>query len=272
MIICAAILVNLMSAQKYMICAKAATHQNNARKIVLSPGESCKLKIKNARQIIRWSSNKKSIATVLQSGKVKAKKKGRAVIVGKIGEAIYRYEVFVVSKKKAALSAYARILIQKKYNKQMKWKRYCFSICDLNGDHIPEMILYNEASIWGIIGYYSYSNGKTVKIKGISYPFFGMLYELPIRKSFAFYRGGPAVKNYMPYTLVEYKIRHNKIKGIHEFSMDEYTNGKKKCFCDGRPCKVKEYKRVEKSLKQIKILENSKKNRIKYGVDRLAIK
>lgn len=172
------------------------------------------------------------------------------------------------ARKKAALSAYARILNQKKYQNQKKeGVNYHFSICDLNGDHIPEMILSSEPIIWGIIGYYSYVNGKVVKIKPCSYPVWGTLYEIPSRKSFALFRGGPAIDDVMPYTIWEYKIIKRKIKWRHTISMDEYMDGKTEYFFDEKPCGAKKYKKIANSMKEIKSVPNTAKNRKKYGVN-----
>lgn len=172
-------------------------------------------------------------------------------------------------KKKAALRAYAKFLAQKKYRIQPKKQEYFFSVCDLNGDRIPEMILYNADSIWGIMGCYGYANGKIKKIKGsINIPCFGQLYELPNRKSFAFFRGGPAVEDFMPYAILEHKIKNNKIKLVHTINRREYTSGKNKCYYDRKAFGIKQYKKIEKSMKLIAIHRNTPKNRMKCGMNK----
>lgn len=178
-------------------------------------------------------------------------------------------------KKKAALSSYAKILLQKKYRNETdsgrKGKDYHFSICDLNGDQIPEMILYRESIIWGIIGYYCYANGKAVKVKGPSgdesYPCWGTLFEMPKRKSFAFFRGGPAVEDFMPYTILEYKIIKSRIRLVNTVVLYECTDGTNEYFLNGEPCKASVYKNMAKNLKEIPVVPNSKANRKKYGVN-----
>ena len=122
------------------------------------------------------------------------------------GSAISKVE----SKKKKALKAYAKILHKKKYS------NYYFFVCDMNGDKIPELILASEEGTpLAIEEYYTYSKGKAVKLKGPSekdgYQTWGTLYTMPSRKSYAFYRGGPANVNGMPYSITEYKIKNNKI-------------------------------------------------------------
>ena len=115
----------------------------------------------------------------------------------------------VASKKKKALKAYAKILHKKKYS------NYYFFVCDMNGDKIPELILADEEGTpLAIKEYYTYSKGKAVKLKAPSgedgYLTWGTLYTMPSRKSYAFYRGGPANVNGMPYSITEYKIKNWK--------------------------------------------------------------
>lgn len=84
--------------------AKAAPRLNY-RKVTLVQGKKKKLKVRNLRRgrKVKWYSTKKSVATVNKKGVVKAKKKGKATIVAKVGKRKYRCKVTVkkkVSKKK----------------------------------------------------------------------------------------------------------------------------------------------------------------------------
>lgn len=84
--------------------AKAAPRLNY-RKVTLVQGKKKKLKVRNLRRRrkVKWYSTKKSVATVNRKGVVKAKKKGKATIVAKVGKKKYRCKVIVkkkVSKKK----------------------------------------------------------------------------------------------------------------------------------------------------------------------------
>lgn len=54
--------------------------------ITLVKGLSTKLKVKNNKRKVHWSTSKKSVATVNSKGKVTAKKKGTATITAKIGK------------------------------------------------------------------------------------------------------------------------------------------------------------------------------------------
>lgn len=77
----------------------------NYKKVTLVQGKKKKLKVRNLsrRRKVKWYSTKKSVATVNKKGVVKAKKKGKAYIVAKVGKKKYRCKVIVkkrVSKKK----------------------------------------------------------------------------------------------------------------------------------------------------------------------------
>jgi len=84
--------------------AKAAPRLNY-KKITLVQGKKKRLKVRNLsrRRKVKWYSTKKSVATVNRKGIVKAKRKGKAYIVAKVGRKKYRCKVIVkkkVSKKK----------------------------------------------------------------------------------------------------------------------------------------------------------------------------
>lgn len=68
-------------------------------KISMYIGDSYTLKLKNAKGKVKWSSSKKSIATVSSKGKVKAKKKGTCKITAKVGKKKYTCKVTVRKEK-----------------------------------------------------------------------------------------------------------------------------------------------------------------------------
>lgn len=63
---------------------QAATVKLNKKKLSLNPGNSYTLKVKGFSRKVKWSSNKKSVATVTSKGKVRALKAGTAKISAKI--------------------------------------------------------------------------------------------------------------------------------------------------------------------------------------------
>lgn len=70
----------------------------NKTSISIQKGKTYTLKIKGTKKNPKWSSNKKSIATVSKKGKVTAKKAGNAVITAKIGKKKYNCKVRVWQK------------------------------------------------------------------------------------------------------------------------------------------------------------------------------
>ena len=70
----------------------------NKTKISLQRGKTYTLKVKGTKKKVKWSSNKKTIATVTRKGKVTAQKQGTAVITAKIGKKKYKCKVKVWQK------------------------------------------------------------------------------------------------------------------------------------------------------------------------------
>ena len=73
----------------------------NITKATLSIGGSINLKLLNNKKKVTWKSSNKKVASVTKKGKVKAKKKGKASIVARVGKKKYTCKVTVgkVSKK-----------------------------------------------------------------------------------------------------------------------------------------------------------------------------
>lgn len=60
--------------------AKAKKPVLSKKKLTMSVGESKTLKVKNTKKKVKWSSGKKSVASVSKKGRVKAKKKERQLL------------------------------------------------------------------------------------------------------------------------------------------------------------------------------------------------
>lgn len=67
----------------------------NKKKLNLSPGRSCRLKIRGIIAPVSYKSSDKSVATVNMFGRVKAKKKGSAVIYARVKGKELKTEVTV---------------------------------------------------------------------------------------------------------------------------------------------------------------------------------
>ena len=76
----------------------------NITKATLSIGGSINLKLLNNKKKVTWKSSNKKVASVTKKGKVKAKKKGKAKIIAKVGKKKYTCKVTVgsASKKRAS--------------------------------------------------------------------------------------------------------------------------------------------------------------------------
>ena len=76
----------------------------NITKATLSIGGSINLKLLNNKKKVTWKSSNKKVASVTKKGKVKAKKKGKASIVAKVGKKKYTCKVTVGSASKKNIS------------------------------------------------------------------------------------------------------------------------------------------------------------------------
>ncbi len=72
----------------------------NKKKLTLTVGKSYKLKVKNNKKKVKWSTSKKKVATV-KKGKVTAKKAGKATITAKVGKKKLTCKVTVKNKENA---------------------------------------------------------------------------------------------------------------------------------------------------------------------------
>lgn len=73
----------------------AAKPKLSKSKLTLSVGKTAKLKVKNYKGTVKWSSNKKKTATVNKKGVVTAKRKGNAIITAKAGKKKLKCKVTV---------------------------------------------------------------------------------------------------------------------------------------------------------------------------------
>ena len=87
--------VLLISSLSVGTVSAAAAPKLNKTKITLNVKKSYQLKLTNNRRKVKWSSSKKSVATVNSKGKVTAKKKGTARITAKVGSKKYTCKVTV---------------------------------------------------------------------------------------------------------------------------------------------------------------------------------
>ena len=75
--------------------AKKSKIKLSKKNLTLYVGNTKTLKLKGTNKAPKWSSSKKSVATVTKKGKIKAKKKGSTVITAKLGKKKYKCKVTV---------------------------------------------------------------------------------------------------------------------------------------------------------------------------------
>ena len=102
--------------------AKAAPRLNY-KKVTLVQGKKKRLKVRNLsrRRKVKWYSTKKSVATVNRKGVVKAKRKGKAYIVAKVGRKKYRCKVIVKKKVRRKKKSNKKVKINKSTKRQLPY-------------------------------------------------------------------------------------------------------------------------------------------------------
>ena len=90
-----AIAVTIVAVNPMSTDAKKAVKLNKT-KLSLQTGKTSKLKLKNIKKKVKWSSKNKNIATVSNKGVVKGVKVGTTTIVAKCGKKKYSCKVTVV--------------------------------------------------------------------------------------------------------------------------------------------------------------------------------
>lgn len=89
----------LFSCFQTNVFAKTSKPKLSKTKITMNKGESFKVKLKNSKGKIKWTSSKKSIASVSSKGIIKAQKKGTAIITAKYKNKKYKCKVKVETPK-----------------------------------------------------------------------------------------------------------------------------------------------------------------------------
>lgn len=107
--------------------AKAAPRLNY-KKVTLVQGKKKRLKVRNLsrRRKVKWYSTKKSVATVNRKGVVKAKRKGKAYIVAKVGRKKYRCKVIVKKKVRRKKKSNKKVKINKSTKRQLPSYKLAF--------------------------------------------------------------------------------------------------------------------------------------------------
>lgn len=93
LVLCALLVVSAVPLSSH-----AAAVKISKKSATVYAGKTLKLKMKNTKKTVKWSTSNKKIATVSKKGVVTAKKDGKAVITAKIGKSKYTCKVTVKSR------------------------------------------------------------------------------------------------------------------------------------------------------------------------------
>ena len=91
-------LLSIMTVLLLIVCMAvpvSAATKISKKKATLKVGQTLQLKVTGTKKKPKWTSSKKSVATVSPKGRVKAKKKGTATITAKVGKKKYTCKVTV---------------------------------------------------------------------------------------------------------------------------------------------------------------------------------
>lgn len=147
--------------------AKKKVKLNSSKKTLLK-GKKFQLKLKNNRKKIKWSSSKKSVATVNKTGKVTAKKTGKAIITAKVGKKKYKCKITVENPK---ISSTAMTVYQGEYislymdgtNQVYEWKSTDSSVVSIDGWGEPKSVGVGECTVYTKVLGKTFSCKVTVK-------------------------------------------------------------------------------------------------------------
>ena len=136
------------------IPAKAATIKLNKKTLTLTAGSSYTLKVKGTKAKVKWTSKKKSVATVSSKGKVTAKKTGSTTITAKVKGKKYTCKVTGKTKpsqkagsKSNPISAYKKNTFTF-YEEGKKKGKFTFQLLKFaSGDEASELALNNSANL-----------------------------------------------------------------------------------------------------------------------------
>ncbi|MGN1167441.1 MAG: Ig-like domain-containing protein [Lachnospiraceae bacterium] len=102
----------------------------NKSKASLVKGQTTQLKVQGTKKKVKWTSSKKSVATVSSKGKVTAKRKGKVTITAKIGKRKYTCKITVYATKADKVIANSRAYY---YGTNKKIKDGTYKNCGIDG-------------------------------------------------------------------------------------------------------------------------------------------
>ena len=115
------------------------------KSLSLKVGQTATLKVSGTKKKVKWSSNKKAIATVNQKGKITAKKAGKAVITAKIGKKKYTCKVTIKKAPKASSSVSSKKWTSAELFTLDSYLKSAMNAVDYAQDHCKTQSIYNSS-------------------------------------------------------------------------------------------------------------------------------
>ena len=105
--------------------AQAASVKLSKKSVKLEVGKTKKIKVKNTKDTVTWSTSDKKVATVSKKGKITAKGEGTCTITAKVGSKSLTCKVTVTAAKKSDLGLDSSVKIGKvTFKASSSWTEY----------------------------------------------------------------------------------------------------------------------------------------------------
>lgn len=258
----------------------------NKKSVTLIKGQSTTLKISGTKKKVKWSSDKKTVATVTQKGKVTAKKTGTAKITAKIGSKKYTCTVKVqtpkLSKTKATVTAGDTYTLKLSGTDQkITWKSSKTSVATVNSKGVITAKKAGTAKITATVLKKKYTCTVTVKKKTSSNVSVEKFDAEKAKKniSIKYYNTNDGIlavlKNntkfliYLQAKLLYYK--DGKIIDIVESDTNSAFESGRNCFLSFRAPRDNDYRRVQYDSYKMVFSEFGEQKYEKAGADKIKI-
>lgn len=161
----------------------------NKTSLTMTTKDTYLLKVKGNSSRVKWSSNNKKVVTVSSTGKVTAKKKGKAVVTAKVKGKSYKCKVTVeniatISKKKLTLGINEKRKLKLNYTvNKPKWKSSNSSVAKVTSKGVVTGKKKGNAKITAILHGKTYTcnvkvtNNRYVKVPTVEFRWDGKDYD-----------------------------------------------------------------------------------------------
>ena len=161
-----------------------------------------------------------------------------------------------------ALNSYKAIL--EKIEVSDRYGITSFSIADLNADGMPELICDEDSTPVTIDDFYTYKDGKTVKLNTskMDIPRYGSFVVSKDRADFCWFRSGPPTTDGNPHEYVEFEIKDDSIVTKNHYYANEKSDGTWACENDSGKISREEFNAFASSYEGVSVYQNNESNRV----------